>query len=74
MQNQLTNISCITSLFVIFIVAALFQAHFYWIAGVVGILVIFTIRNWMGEVSKKTELIMALLGWFCTIITIAILI
>ncbi|OQX75824.1 MAG: hypothetical protein B6D64_10955 [Bacteroidetes bacterium 4484_276] len=74
MQNQLTNISCITSLAIIFISAAILQTQFYWIIGVAGILVIFAIRNWHGEVSRKTELFMTLLSWLFTIITIGTLI
>jgi hypothetical protein len=73
MQIQHTNISCITGLFIIFAVAAFVHNHFRWIAGVVGILVVFGIRNWLGEVSKKTEWLLTLLSWFITIATILIL-
>jgi hypothetical protein len=73
MQNQLTNISCIAGLFTIFIVAAIYQTHFRWVAGVVAVLLIFGFRNWLGEVTGKTEVIMAVSSWCCTLITVAFL-
>jgi hypothetical protein len=73
MQNQMTNISCIAGLIIIFIVAAIYQTHFRWVAGVVALLLIFVLRNWLGEITRKTEIIMAVSGWCCTLITIVFL-
>jgi hypothetical protein len=74
MQNQLTNISCIAGLFTIFIIAAIYQAHFWWVAGVIAVLLIFAIRNWLGEVSRKTEIVMSVSSWCCTSITVVFLV
>jgi len=73
MQHQLTNVSCISSLAIIFVAAAILQTQFYWIFGVIGILAIFAVRNWLGEVSKRSELYMALLSWIITIVTIIVI-
>jgi hypothetical protein len=73
MQNQLTNISCIAGLIIIFIVAAIYQTHFRWVAGVVALLLIFVLRNWLGEITRKTELIMTVSSWCCILITILFL-
>jgi hypothetical protein len=73
MQKQWTNIACITGLLTIFIIAAICPANFTWVAGVVVMLLIFTIRNWLGEVSRKTEIVMAVSSGFCTLITVVFL-
>jgi hypothetical protein len=42
--------------------------------GVAGILAVFAVRNWLGEITRKTDLIMSVLSWIFTIITIGVLI
>jgi len=73
MQNQMTNISCIAGLITIFVVAAFYQAHFRWVAGIVALLLILIIRNWLGEITRKTEIIMTVSSWCCILITIVFL-
>jgi len=73
MQNQWTNISCIAGLITIFVVAAFYQAHFKWVAGIVALLMILIIRNWLGEITRKTEIIMTVSSWCCILITIVFL-
>jgi len=73
MQNQMTNISCIAGLIIIFVMAAFFQTHFRWVAGVVVLLLIFIIRSQLGEITRKTELIMTVSSWCCILITILFL-
>jgi len=74
MQNPLTDSSCIAGLLIIFILAAILQANFAWIAGVVFLLMILIASNWMGELTRRTNIILALLSWFCIISTVAYLI
>jgi hypothetical protein len=73
MQNQLTNISCAAGLLLIFIIAAMHQASFAWIAGVGALLLILIIRNWTGEMAKMIDFIFTLISWFCTAITVTYL-
>jgi ABC-type iron transport system FetAB permease component len=74
MQNPLTDISCIAGLIIIFILAGIFQANFFWIAGVIILLMILVASHWLGELSRRTNMILALLSWVCTISTVAYLI
>jgi len=73
MQNQWTNISCIAGLFTIFMIAAIFQTPFWWVAGVIALLLILALRNWLGEVSRKTEIVMTVSSWCCTSLTVVFL-
>jgi hypothetical protein len=73
MQNQWTNSSCIAGLIIIFAIAAIYQTHFKWVAGVVALLLILIIRNWLGEITRKTEIIMTVSSWCCILITIVFL-
>jgi hypothetical protein len=73
MQNPLTDYSCLAGLFVTFILAAILQANFTWIAGVAFLLMILITSNWMGELSRRTNLTLAILSWFCTLATVAYL-
>ncbi|NCA84913.1 MAG: hypothetical protein EOM83_04975 [Clostridia bacterium] len=74
MQNPLTDISCITGLLTIFILAAILKASFMWIVGVVFLLFILTASNYLGELSRRTNLMFAFLSWLCTTATVAYLI
>jgi hypothetical protein len=74
MQNQMTNITGIAGLALIFILAAVHQSNFRWVAGVFAIQIILIIRNLLGEVTHKTEIIMMLAGFCFTLLTILFLI
>jgi len=74
MQNQMTNITGIAGLALIFILAAVHQSHFRWVVGVFAIQIILIIRNLLGEVTQKTEIIMMLAGFCSTMLTILFLI
>jgi len=74
MQNQLTNIAGIAGLALIFILAAVHQSNFRWVVGVFVIQIILIIRNLLGEISVKMELIMMLAGCCTTLLTILFLI
>jgi hypothetical protein len=74
MQNPLTDSSCIAGLIIIFILAGIFQANFAWIAGVIVLLLILVVSNYLGEMSRRTNIKLTLLSWFCTISTVAYLI
>jgi len=66
MQNPLTNYSCLAGLFIIFVLAAIFQANFAWIVGVVILLGMLIITNWMGELSRRNTIRLAVFSWICT--------
>jgi hypothetical protein len=73
MQNQMTNISCIAGLIIIFVIAAINQGHFRWVAGILALLLLLIIRIWLGEITRKTEIILTVSSWCCTLITIVFL-
>jgi len=74
MQKQLTNISCIASLLIIFIVAAIHQNHFSWVAGIIALLILLTVRNFLGEVALSTEIRLTVISWGFLIATLLFLI
>ncbi len=74
MQNQLTNISCIIGLVIIFVLAAIFQSHFRWLASVAALLIILIIRSFMIEVSQKTEKILTAISLSIVLITMVLMI
>ncbi|MFU8842825.1 MAG: hypothetical protein ACNA7V_03345 [Bacteroidales bacterium] len=74
MQFQAANISSVTGLTAIFLLAAFQRDGLQWIAGVVALMILFTIRNLLGEISFKTDRIFAILSWCCTGITVMIMI
>lgn len=53
--------------------AAIFRDGYFWVAGLVSLILILAIRNLLGEVTLKTEWFFAGLGWFFTIITLFIM-
>lgn len=69
MQNPLTDISCIAGLFIIFILAGIYQANFVWIGGVAILLGMLIITNWLGELSRRNAILLAAFSWICTIAT-----
>ena len=69
MQGQLTNISCVMGLFIIFLMAAYLNSNYLWIAGIFVLLVILIVRNVLGEVSLKTDLLLSVLSWVCILLT-----
>jgi len=54
-------------------IAAILQTPFWWVAGVIALLLILALRNWLGEVSRKIEIVMAVSSWCCTLITVVFL-
>jgi uncharacterized membrane protein YccC len=66
LKGQLTNISCLAGLFIIFLMAAFHNGDFVWIVGIVALLGMLIVRNILGEVSQKTDLLLAVLVWLCT--------
>ncbi|MFP4471352.1 MAG: hypothetical protein ACLFPE_11735 [Bacteroidales bacterium] len=69
MQNPLADISCITGLIIIFILAGIYQANFSWMGGIAILLGILIITNWMGELSRRNTIRLAVFSWICTIAT-----
>jgi hypothetical protein len=74
MQNPLTDCSCIAGLIIIFILAGIFQANFTWIIGVLLLLLILVLSNWLGEMSRRAGIILSALIWICTFATVAYII
>lgn len=69
MQGQLTNISCLMGLLIIFLMAAYLNGNYSWIASIFVLLVILIIRNILGEISRKTDLSLSVLSWICILLT-----
>jgi hypothetical protein len=70
MQNPLIDFSCLAGLFVIFLLAAVFQANFFWLAGVISQLLILAISNKKIEMTRRMIFLLAVLSWLFTILTI----
>jgi uncharacterized membrane protein len=70
MRNQLTNISCLMGLFIIFVMAACNTGNYLWIAGIFALLFIAGIRSLLGEISQKTDRLLAILSWICVALTL----
>lgn len=74
MQGQLTNVSCLMGLIIIFLMAAYLNGNYSWIAGILVLLGILIVRNVLGEISRKTDWLLAVLSWICVPLTFLLII
>jgi hypothetical protein len=74
MNRHFVDLSCIAGIALIFSVAAIYRTNFYWIGGIGIMLIIMVFRIYMGEMKRYLHLMLTLLSWICTIISICLII